>query len=82
VPIRSCLGCNQREAQSHLARFTLVQGRPVWDAGRRRDGRGGYLHLQRECFDRFQSRKPFLRSLRASLSSAERARLAAERSVS
>jgi uncharacterized protein len=83
VPLRSCLGCNRRDPQSRLTRFTLVDGRLAWDpAARRQTGRGGYLHLQRECLDRFQSRKPFLRSLRASVSSAERARLAAERSVS
>jgi predicted RNA-binding protein YlxR (DUF448 family) len=76
------VGCNRRDAQSRLARFTLVDGRLAWDPARRQTGRGGYLHLQRECLDRFQSRKPFLRSLRASVSSAERARLAAERSVS
>jgi len=76
------VGCNRRDAQSRLVRFTLVEGRLAWDPAGRRPGRGGYLHLQRACLDRFQSRKPFLRSLRASVSSAERARLAAERSVS
>ena len=76
------MGCNARDERSTLARFTLVDGRLVWDGDRRRSGRGAYLHLRPACAASFTSRKPFLRSLRASVSKAERARFVAERSLS
>ena len=78
-PTRSCMGCNGRDAQSRMSRLTLVDGRLAWDLERRRGGRGGYLHADAKCVDAFTSRKPFLRSLRASFPAAERARLVAER---
>jgi predicted RNA-binding protein YlxR (DUF448 family) len=78
-PTRSCAGCNGRDAQSRMGRFTLVEGRLAWDVARRRGGRGAYLHGDAKCVDAFTSRKPFLRSLRASVPAAERARLIAER---
>ena len=78
-PTRSCVGCNGRDAQSRMSRFTLVDGSLVWDLDRRVPGRGGYLHADAKCVAAFTSRKPFLRSLRASFPAAERARLVAER---
>ena len=76
---RSCVGCNGRDAQSRMSRFVLVEGRLAWDPERRRGGRGAYLHADAKCVAGFTSRKPFLRSLRVSVASAERARLIAER---
>ena len=82
VSMRSCVGCNVRDERSALARFTLVDGRLVWDGERRHSGRGAYLHLRPTCAASFTARKPFLRSLRASVSRAERLRFVAERSQS
>jgi uncharacterized protein len=82
VPIRSCAGCGERDEQRRLDRFMLDSGRLAWDRERRRGGRGGYLHARPECFAAFVSRKPFLRSLRASVATDERARLVAERALS
>jgi len=65
-----------------MRRFVLVEGRLAWDPERRRGGRGAYLHSDAKCVAGFTSRKPFLRSLRASVASAERARLIAERPAS
>ena len=78
VPIRSCAGCRERQAQADLQRFTLVDGRVTWDGEYRRSGRGAYLHPRRECLDAFVTRKPFVRSLRTSVPAVERARLVAE----
>jgi predicted RNA-binding protein YlxR (DUF448 family) len=80
--MRSCTGCNGRDEQSSLARFTIAGGRLIWDAERRLPGRGAYLHLRRDCAAAFARRKPFLRSLRASVPRAERERFVAERSLS
>lgn len=38
-------------------------------------GRGAYLHLRTACLVRFTTRKPNLRSLRASVPATERLRL-------
>jgi predicted RNA-binding protein YlxR (DUF448 family) len=62
-----------------MTRFMLVDGRLAWDLEGRRGGRGGYLHLDPKCCAAFTARKGFLRSLRASVSAADRARLVAER---
>jgi predicted RNA-binding protein YlxR (DUF448 family) len=62
-----------------MTRFMLVDGRLAWDLDGRRGGRGGYLHLDPKCSAAFTARKPFLRSLRASVSAEQRARLVAER---
>jgi predicted RNA-binding protein YlxR (DUF448 family) len=63
-----------------MSRFTRVGDHLAWDPERRLGGRGAYLHREAECVSAFLSRKPFLRSLRASVTSAERARFVAERS--
>ena len=80
--LRSRVGCNARDERSALKRFTLVDGRLIWDGDRRHPGRGAYLHLQPACAATFTSRKPFVRSLRASVPRAERVRFVAERSLS
>jgi len=82
LPTRSCAGCFSRDAQPRLERFTLSGGSLAWDPARRRAGRGAYLHPRRECLEAFVARKPFIRSLRASVPAAERARLIAEQPVS
>jgi predicted RNA-binding protein YlxR (DUF448 family) len=69
------VGCNRTDAKSELRRFVLVDGRAFWAA---RGGRGAYLHPRPECATALLARKPFLRSLRASISKEERARLIAE----
>ena len=81
VPIRSCAGCRQRDAQARLQRFTLAGERLVWDRRGRARGRGAYLHARADCFAAFVAHKPFVRSLRASISAAERSRLVAEHTV-
>jgi predicted RNA-binding protein YlxR (DUF448 family) len=80
--MRLCVGCNSRDERSALARFTLADGRLVWDGERRHSGRGAYLHLQPACAASFTTRKPFVRSLGASVSRAERLGLVAQRSLS
>lgn len=76
---RSCVGCKSRDEQARMTRFTLCAGRLAWDPERRLGGRGAYLHPRSECVGAFLSHKAFFRSLRASVASAERARLVAER---
>jgi predicted RNA-binding protein YlxR (DUF448 family) len=46
-----------------LLRLTVAADDTLALASRRHTGRTGYLHRQRECWDRFASRKGLVRSL-------------------
>jgi predicted RNA-binding protein YlxR (DUF448 family) len=64
--MRSCLGCNRREARDRMLRFVRDErGRLAIDITRRAGGRGGYLHRTEDCWERFAQRKGVVRSLRA-----------------
>jgi hypothetical protein len=78
VPTRTCAGCNARDATPRLVRFTLQGDRLVRDGRRPGTGRGAYLHWRSECLAGFAARKPFLRSLGASLTKSERSRFITE----
>lgn len=63
VPMRTCVGCGQRDPQSQLLRFALSADGSL-TAGPSR-GRGGYLHPRRSCTQTFAKARPgFVRSLR------------------
>ncbi len=78
VPIRTCAGCRRPGPKPTLTRFTLVRERLEVDPAGKLGGRGAYLHSGGGCAEAFLTRKPFLRSLRASVDSRERARFVAE----
>lgn len=44
MPIRTCVGCRETDAQDALVRIAVVEGEFVLDAARRLPGRGAYLH--------------------------------------
>lgn len=77
TPIRLCVGCGKRDAQSRLLRFvagpeeSLVSGRGT--------GRGGYVHPQQKCVRAFVAmRNGFVRSLKATFAREARAAYAAQ----
>lgn len=61
-PIRSCLGCGRKAAQSELLRFVAEDGRLV--SGANAPGRGAYTCHRLACFERAVSRRAFNRALR------------------
>jgi uncharacterized protein len=61
-PIRSCLGCGRKAAQSELLRFAAEDGRLV--PGANAPGRGAYTCHRLACFERAVSRRAFNRALR------------------
>lgn len=67
-PVRTCVGCRSRAAQTELLRVAFVRGRITPDPRRRLPGRGAYLHPRAAC----------LASASAGLSRAFRTRVAAE----
>jgi hypothetical protein len=73
VPVRTCCGCGQREAQSALTRLVRTAGGGlVLDAERRHGGRGAYLHPRVSCWQGFVRGKGLVRSLRAPVARSER----------
>ena len=57
-----------RDAQTAMVRLAAVNGVVRADHDRRLGGRGGYLHLRRECLERFARAKTReFRSLRVAL---------------
>ena len=78
LQLRTCLGCGARAPQCMLLRLARDgSGAIVADSRRCAPGRGGYLHRDGTCWERFAARKGLLRSLRVTLSRAERQELVA-----
>ncbi|MGL5860903.1 MAG: YlxR family protein [Phycicoccus sp.] len=67
--MRTCVGCRQVDERSVLLRVVLGQGEygpaVVPDPGRRRPGRGAWLHPDVSCLDRAVRRRAFGRALRS-----------------
>jgi uncharacterized protein len=61
-PIRSCVGCGRKAAQSELLRFVAKGGRLI--PGATEPGRGAYTCRRLTCFERAVSRRAFNRTLR------------------
>jgi predicted RNA-binding protein YlxR (DUF448 family) len=62
-PVRTCVGCGRRAAQSTLVRFASVKGHVA--RGRAVPGRGAYTCRSAACFGQATSRRAFTRALRA-----------------
>lgn len=62
-PIRTCVGCHERDAQRVLVRVTVAREGVEADLRRRAPGRGAYVHTRPECLDR-AIRSGFARSFR------------------
>ena len=78
VPLRTCLGCGEIDAQRALLRIVRdVSGRLGLDPHRRSGGRGGYLHPRPECWAGFARRKGPVRAFRAAVDRPARAVLVA-----
>jgi predicted RNA-binding protein YlxR (DUF448 family) len=52
MPIRTCVGCQQRETQEKLVRWVAeATGRIKLDDHARQPGRGAYTHRTRDCLE-------------------------------
>lgn len=65
VPVRTCVGCRERAPQASLLRVAFVEGQAVADVGRRRPGRGTYIHPSTSCARSAMERGGFARAFRA-----------------
>ncbi|MGC1208487.1 MAG: YlxR family protein [Ornithinimicrobium sp.] len=72
APVRTCLGCRQRDEQSRLLRVVGVRNGPNRDRevaiqpdpARREPGRGAYVHSDLACVKSAEQRRAFGRALR------------------
>lgn len=65
VPQRTCVGCGEVEGKRALLRIVRsTDGTVALDVTGKRNGRGAYVHLDAECFQRAISGR-LLRALRA-----------------
>ncbi len=63
-PVRTCVGCRERAAQTALLRVVAVEDRLVPDLARRLPGRGASVHPDPRCLDLADKRRAFPRALR------------------
>jgi len=64
APVRTCVGCKSKAAQSDLIRLALDGDAVVCDHARRLPGRGAYLHPDRRCWEAAQRRQVWPRVFR------------------
>ncbi|TQN32447.1 hypothetical protein FHX37_2407 [Haloactinospora alba] len=60
-PVRTCVGCRSRAAQSDLVRLVVEDGVVTPDPTRRMPGRGAYLHSDPQCWESAERRKVWSR---------------------
>ena len=63
-PVRTCLGCRQRDIRSSLVRVVAREGEAVVDQSAALPGRGAWVHPTSECVTTAIQRKAFGRALR------------------
>lgn len=64
-PMRTCIGCREREPRSLLVRVVLNGDHVVVDHTGTAPGRGAWLHPSGECLATAVKRRAFNRALRA-----------------
>lgn len=64
LPMRTCVGCRQREARSVLVRVVWMVDRVAVDESASAPGRGAWLHPNGRCLAHAAKRKAIGRALR------------------
>ena len=63
-PVRTCIGCRERDGMPSLLRIVLVEGRIIPDPRRRLPGRGAWIHPTAACEGLATRRRAWSRALR------------------
>jgi predicted RNA-binding protein YlxR (DUF448 family) len=63
-PVRTCVGCRERDAKPALLRVVVVDGVLTVDPAGRLPGRGASVHPDLACVDLADRRRAFPRALR------------------
>lgn len=78
VPQRTCIGCRSVQAKRELVRIVRTpEAQVVVDPTGRKNGRGAYIHLTRECWDAALKRGALERALKVAIPADDRATLEA-----
>ena len=64
-PVRTCVGCRNRDHQADLVRVVAEQGSVIPNLDGRKPGRGAWLHPNTECLALAEKRRAFTRALRS-----------------
>lgn len=69
TPLRKCVGCGEMIAKKEMLRVVKTKDNDVLlDVTGKMNGRGAYLHLSKECFDKAVKSKGLERSFKMSIS--------------
>jgi uncharacterized protein len=71
-PVRTCVGCGQRDAQAALVRLRLDAAGRLEVAGGAGGGRGAYVHARPECVAALAKTRLLKRSLHRDVDGAGR----------
>ncbi|GLZ40080.1 YlxR family protein [Actinokineospora sp. NBRC 105648] len=63
-PVRTCVGCRVRAADTELLRVVFADGDAIPDPRRRMPGRGAWLHPSPACLAKAEKRRAFPRAFR------------------
>jgi predicted RNA-binding protein YlxR (DUF448 family) len=73
-PWRTCLGCGAQDQKKRLIRLCAgAQGELI--VSERAAGRGGYLHRDQECWEKFARRKSVYRAFHVEIGKGVKRRL-------
>ena len=70
TPLRKCVGCGEMSAKKDMLRIIRTKDNIIkFDPTGKENGRGAYLHLDRECFEKAMKSKGLERSFKMSIGS-------------
>lgn len=68
TPLRKCVGCGEMIAKKEMLRVVKTKENDIMlDATGKLNGRGAYLHFNKECFDKAVKSKGLERSFKMSI---------------
>lgn len=68
IPMRKCVGCQEMKSKKELLRVLRTEtGEFLLDDTGRKNGRGAYLCVSRECFDKAVKNKGLERSFKQAI---------------
>ncbi len=70
TPLRKCVGCGEMIAKKEMLRVVKTKDNEIMlDLTGKLNGRGAYIHLNKECFDKAVKSKGLERSFKMSIES-------------
>ena len=65
--MRKCIGCQEMKSKKEMLRILKTTEEEVLDTTGKKNGRGAYICLSRECFEKAAKNKALERSLKMSI---------------